>query len=744
MEQAHSPAVGAMGGPRIEGGANSRGGRVSSAYNTLLAVYVVLTIGWLALGAVAAVVEYSPSIRAALGGASGQWIGSWAQGLLVGAGRSEPLGQVVLDYGLSGLNLVVAGVLWRSGQGDWATRLLTVALVGSAGAVNLQAHTSIETIETGFEMSIGWWHVLLLHGVGGVAYVLALLLYPTGQWERSGPTSWLTQVAVGVTVAGVLSLLALSTAEYPHTVTFVVFFGILVPLLGLGAQWHRARHGAVPEMRRRSRLLFAALSVALGIAGVLGAVSVVLWALHVPGVTLFDPTAHAPGRPLHEPLSVVFWPVRLIFAAIPLTLIVTNRRARSWEAERLFNLALAYAILVVLLSSGFLVLVACVSALLGLPLASPLPIAAAAVAVALLFSPARTGTERLVDRLIYGRRPAASVVLAKVADVSSTTDVLDLAELAEVLARGLQATFCRLTLRVSGLDDRTYQWPPDLADLAEPVTVPVLYGDEQVGEMTVDRTSVTDVSGRRGRLLHDLVGILGPVLYNSRLNVELEHQLQTALQRAEEIGASRRRITADMDSERRALERNLHDGAQHHLVALRMTLGLVEHEIKHGRPNAARNRIDQVAAQVDGTRRVLASTAAGVFPVVLADHGLLPALSSELGNSEPSVVLDLDEAALDRRFPLAVETAVYFTCLEAINNAFKHAPQATVKVTIRSEYRGLAFSITDDGPGFTPDPDQGSGHGLHNIATRANAVGGTLTVRSTPEVGTAVEGFIPL
>lgn len=470
----------------------------------------------------------------------------------------------------------------------------------------------------------------------------------------------------------------------------------------------------------------------------------VLWGLQVPGVALFDPTAQVPGRAMQEPLSMVFWPVRLIFATIPLTLIITTTRARPWDAERLFSRALAYAILVVVIGGGFAVGVAGVNVLFVLPRVNLLSMTVSAVAVALLFAPVRSGTERLVDRLIYGRRPASSTVLAQVAAVSGTTKHADLTELAEVLARGLRATFCQLTLRVPELGDRTYRWPSDLADLAEPVTMPVLYGGEQVGAMTVDRTSVTDVPGRRRRLLHDLVGLLGPVLYSSRLSVELEHQLQTALQRAEEIAVSRRRSTADMDSERRALERNLHDGAQHHLVALRMTLGLVEHDITHGRPEAARDRLDHVTAQVDGTRRVLANTAAGVFPVVLADHGLLPALSAELGDSEPTVVLDLDESTLDRRFPLAVETAVYFTCLEAINNAFKHAPEATVTVTIRSEYRGLVFTITDNGPGFDPDPNEGPGHGLHNIATRVNAVGGTLTVRSTPEVGTTVEGFIPL
>jgi signal transduction histidine kinase len=262
--------------------------------------------------------------------------------------------------------------------------------------------------------------------------------------------------------------------------------------------------------------------------------------------------------------------------------------------------------------------------------------------------------------------------------------------------------------------------------------------------MTVDRASVTRLTGDRRRLVDDLVGVLGPVLYQSRLGVQLADQLRSTRQRAEAIVASRRRVVAEMDSERRALERNLHDGAQHHLVALRTSVGLIEHELTHGRPQAARDRLGNVLAQVDTTQRVLTDTAAGTFPIALAQRGLAPALAEQL-RAEPAVVLDLDDAVWRRRFPLSVATAVYFTCLEAVNNARKHAPAATVRVCVRCASGGLAFSVADDGPGF----GLGTGafaeaHGLQNIADRTNAVGGTLTVRSAPGAGTTIEGLIPL
>ncbi|GAA2795651.1 sensor histidine kinase [Saccharopolyspora taberi] len=719
---------------------------IFGVYYAGLVGYAALSVGWLMIGAVATLARYWPGFQQALDAASdadNPWLESWSYGFLVAAKHSEPLGQAVLDYGLSALSLAVALALLLSARQNWSIRLLALALVGAAGAFNLQAHMAIRVVQGAFDVGISWWHLLLLHGVGGVAYVLALVLFPTGRWDLGGRTPWLAKLAVAVSVVGVLALLAGSTTEYPHTVSFVVFFGVLVPVVGLVVQRHRARHGETPEDRRQSRLLFSALTVAVSVVVMLGLLSAWLWLLGAQVLTMFDPTAHGVGRDSGEPAAVVFWPVRLIFAAVPFALIIATSRARPWDVERLFSRALASVLLLVLIACGWIALTAGLEAVFGSLVAGLTSFAVTLVVLAVAFQAIRERAERLVDRLIYGSRPAPNAVLSQVAEVSGATDHPDLGELAEVVAHGLGASYCRLTVHLSDLGDRCYQWPADLAELPEHVTLPVHYGGEEVGAVTVDRTSVASVPGERARLADDLVGVLGPVLYNSRLGIELEHQLRTALDHAEEIAESRRRATADMDHERRTLERDLHDGAQHHLVALRMTVGLVEHELSRGRQATARDRLEQVVAQVDGTRRVLANTAAGVFPVLLAEQGLLPALSAELGDAG-NVVLDIDEAVPGRRFPLPVETAVYFTCLEAINNSFKHAPQATVRIALRCEYRGLAFAVSDDGPGFDLERARGAGRGLHNLADRANAVGGSVAVRSAPGEGTTVEGFIPL
>ncbi|WP_137814752.1 ATP-binding protein [Gandjariella thermophila] len=707
-------------------------------------------MAWLALGAVVTVAGYWPSAHAVFAAAGGPgsagWTGAWARGVLAGARSSEPVGQAVLDYLFSVVNLAIAAALWWHGRRDRTARLLTVAMVGSAAAFNLQAHADISVVEAAFRVPAAvWWVVLvLLHGVGGVAYVVALTLFPTGRWDIGGPARWLAGAAVGGCVAGAPALLAFSAGGHPHPLTFVVFFGTVTPLVGLVAQRHRARHGSTLDVRRQSRLLFTALTMALTLAVVLGAVTVALSWLHVPGLTLYAPMTSDAGS-LYEPTALVFWFVRLVFAAIPCALLIVAARTWSWKVERFFGRGLAYPLITVLLGTVFLVLVAGINAIFAGG-GGVLAVGLAVLAVAVLFQPLRIQVERLLDRLVYGSTPVPYAVLARVADLSraAETDHPDLAALAEAVAGGLDASFCRITLRLPDLGDRHHQWPAGAALPAEHVTFPLLHNGERVGAMTVDRTSVTRLTGDRRRLVDDLAGVLGPVLRNSRLGVELADQLRKARRRSEAIAASRRRGVAEMDRERQALERDLHDGAQHHLVALRTAVGLIEHELAHRRPRAARERLGHVVDQVDTTRRVLTDTAAGMFPVTLADRGLLPALAEQFRDVEPAVDLDVDGVVAGRRFPPAVESAVYFACLEAVGNARKHAPGAAVRVRVRAEDRWLAFRITDDGPGFAfGATDLPETHGLHGIGDRTNAVGGTLTVHSAPGAGTTVAGRIP-
>lgn len=188
--------------------------------------------------------------------------------------------------------------------------------------------------------------------------------------------------------------------------------------------------------------------------------------------------------------------------------------------------------------------------------------------------------------------------------------------------------------------------------------------------------------------------------------------------------------------------------------------GLLEHEIGCGAYDQARQRLGQLATQIGTAQAVLAETAAGVSSIMLSERGLVAALNADLSGANPPVVV-MSQAATSqenlsgRRFPPEVEAAVYFCCLEAVNNARKHAPGAAVEVQVCEVNGFLRFTVRDEGPGFASGSasQAGSGagsgtgsggRGLRNVTARITAVGGKISIRSIPGVGTTIEGRVPL
>jgi signal transduction histidine kinase len=327
----------------------------------------------------------------------------------------------------------------------------------------------------------------------------------------------------------------------------------------------------------------------------------------------------------------------------------------------------------------------------------------------------------------------------------SAADAPDLARVAEAVGRGLGATTCRLTVTRPGLRDRSYTWTEGHArEQDDLVQVVVRHGTEAIGTLAVDYAAVAGLQEQRKHLLEDVADSLGAVLQASRYGIELERQLRAALAHAAEIAASRRAVVAEMDGERRRIERDLHDGAQHHLVSLRLALGLVEHQVATARFDEARERLEQVSGKIDLAESILAETAMGVSSPLLAELGLLRALETELAGGEPPVAVDATGVHGDGRFPRDVESAVYYSCLEAVNNARKHAQGATIGVRLHTEDGLLRFTVEDDGPGWDLDRASSPGRGLRNVTARISTVGGRIDVRSAPGRGTTVEGSVPV
>jgi signal transduction histidine kinase len=203
----------------------------------------------------------------------------------------------------------------------------------------------------------------------------------------------------------------------------------------------------------------------------------------------------------------------------------------------------------------------------------------------------------------------------------------------------------------------------------------------------------------------------------------------------DELLSARQRIVAASDGARRAVERDLHDGAQQQLVLLKLKLGLLR------RDPSRTDLIDEITTELAAALDELRNLARGIYPARLESEGLRGALTDAVDRSALPATLDCDGIA---RYATELESAVYFCCLEALQNAAKHAGDGAHAVVRLGESGGmLRFEVADDGAGF----EQRSGPvgaGVQNMTDRVGALGGTLKITSTNGAGTTVSGAIPV
>ena len=286
-------------------------------------------------------------------------------------------------------------------------------------------------------------------------------------------------------------------------------------------------------------------------------------------------------------------------------------------------------------------------------------------------------------------------------------------------------------------------WMPALLKGRESEQVrvaPVSHAGDLLGLIVVERSSMASAfSEDDDRVLTDLARQVGLALHNSQLDTALQTTLDEVRKQADALRESRARIVASGDAERRRVERNLHDGAQQHLVALAVNLRLAKDIIVDDQ-EAGMEMLDQLAGEVQETIQELRELAHGIYPPLLVDSGLLEALRAAANRNPLPVNIDADGVG---RYPSETEAAVYFCCLEALQNAAKHAPEARVEVHLWEESGGLLFSVADDGPGFDPETAR-RGHGYVNMADRLGAIGGTVRWESEVGKGSLVRGSVPL
>ena len=444
------------------------------------------------------------------------------------------------------------------------------------------------------------------------------------------------------------------------------------------------------------------------------------------------------------------------FWLIPASIGIAILKHRLFDIDVVINKTVVYGSLAAFITAVYVAIVAGAGAILGAGGEPNLALSIFATAVvAVAFQPVRERVQRFANRLVYGKRASPYEVLSRfsetVASSYGTEDLLPYT--AETLREATGASRSCVWLRQGERLVPAATSPPDAAYAIEArslveeaipevpgeAAAPIWHQGELLGALTIEKRGDEPVMPADRELLDHLASQAGQVLRNARLNANLEARLAELAHQAGEIRRSRQRIVAAQDDERRALERNIHDGAQQHLVALAVKLKLAK-TLASRSPEKGVSMLAQLRGEVEDTLSALRELAAGVYPAALEEKGVAGALEEQVKSS--SVPVHIRAEGLGR-YPLESEATAYFCCLEALQNVAKYADATQVQVTLGEEQGQLSFRVEDDGRGFDAT-STAYGSGMRNMADRVSASGGVINVTSTQGVGTVVEGRIPV
>ena len=619
---------------------------------------------------------------------------------------------------------------------------LTSAVCGASGAyARLAVERQLPLIEaTTWLANIG---VALM--IGPIAFLF--LIFPTGA-PPSRRWAWLLKLMIGAYAATIVMFaltpgimqagfadihgrvvnpiglpLAWKGSIEAATTVFgvIVFVGAIASVLSLIQRYRRA------ETIERQQIRWLAW------LGAFTAVYIVLiLVLEVSGVL--------PEQGLLADLPFIVL-IGLLFFGIPITCAIAILKHGLWDLDVVVRKTVQYGLLV----AGFVLVLGIAVFLaplmfIGVGGSMDVPTLAVAAVLAIGFTLVRSRARRWANRIVYGKRSTPYEVLSefaeRVGETYSTEDVLP--RMAQLLGEATGARTARVWLRIGNEMREEASWP---ADASGAMSVSVRgdelppFGDEEafevrhqgelLGALTVSPTPADPMNATKAKLARDMAAQAGLVLRNVRL--------------IEDLRSSRRRIVSAQDERARVLERNIHDGAQQQLVALsvklRLASGLVESD-----PAKARTMLTDLQEQATETLEDLRDLARGIYPPLLADKGLPAALESQVRRAPVPVSIEPDGVG---RYPADIESAVYFSCLEALNNVAKYADASTVSIRLAYEDGVLRFAIADDGRGFDPSTTS-HGTGLQGIADRLDALGGDFEITSTLGEGTVLKGSVPV
>jgi len=378
---------------------------------------------------------------------------------------------------------------------------------------------------------------------------------------------------------------------------------------------------------------------------------------------------------------------------------------------------------------------------------------AATALVAVAFQPVRDRANRIANRLVFGDRATPYEVLARfgerVGETYASDDVLP--RIARVVAEGTGAGRSDVWLRLGGRLTLAASWPVsepqasfaiegnELPPIDADRVAPVGHQGELLGAIAVTKPASEPLTAGEAELLDRLAEQAGLVLANAGLTADLEARLMQIAQQAADLRSSRQRIVAAQDEERRRLERNIHDGAQQHLVALAVKLRLAKTALQTD-PERGRLMLQEIGGEVDAALDTLRSLALGIYPPLLEEQGIAAALAAQYTRSELPVRMETDGIG---RYPIELEAAVYFCTLEALQNAAKYARATSITIAFRERDDDLEFSVADDGVGFSTETN-GSGTGIQGMRDRMAVFGGDAEIESSPGRGTIVRGRVPV
>ena len=446
----------------------------------------------------------------------------------------------------------------------------------------------------------------------------------------------------------------------------------------------------------------------------------------------------------------------LLWPALPISIAIAMLKYRLYDIDLVINKSLVFGTLAAFITAVYVAIVVGLGGLLGSGSRPNLALSILATAiVALAFQPVRERVQRLANRLVYGKRATPYEVLSqfsdRVAGTYSSEDVLP--RMARVLSEGTGASRADVWIRLGDGIAPAASWPSSDGPAPSRIAitgqllpaipwlsriVPIRHQGELLGALSINKRPGEALTPIEEKLLADLAAQAGIVLQSVRLSAQLQARLTEISQQAVELRASRQRIVATQDAERRRLERNIHDGAQQNLVALTVKLRLATTLAKRD-PERARASVKALEAESDQALETLRALARGIYPPLLREQGLAAAVRAEAEKMPISVTIGADHL---ERYPLEVEAAVYFVCLEALQNVTKHARASRVEISLRSLDHELSFEVTDDGAGFDPAKDA-RGSGLRNMIDRIEGVGGRLAIRSEAGQGATVTGTVP-